>query len=303
MQSGKPGRRVPNARSGTARAARQLPARAEVGDLGRVRRLEAEGVDHVRADDRRLVDLHRSPGNPAGHVPALAAAAEEHFGTPTSPAAPSFTAGLGGMGGAQPLAATMAGAAILCVEIDPTRIERRLETLSSTRWRGSRWTTGSSGCVPRRGERRPLSVGLLGNAGRDLPRARFRRGEVFDLVTDQTAAHDPLVGYVPAEVPIEEAEQLRSPRPPSGYLELAFAVVDRSPTARQWSTSSASDATFSIMATTCAVRPVRVGSTGFRLSRIRAGLHPTTLLRRRRSVSMGCALRRPRRHPQRTGRS
>ena len=106
-----------------------------------------------------------------------------------------LTAGLGGMGGAQPLAATMAGAAILCIEVDPTRIERRLET----RYLDEVAETLDDALARVRAaasEGRALSVGLVGNAAEVVPELA-RRGEHFDLVTDQTAAHDPLTGYVP----------------------------------------------------------------------------------------------------------
>jgi urocanate hydratase len=122
------------------------------------------------------------------------------------------------MGGAQPLAATMTGAAILCVEVDPSRIRRRLET---------RYLDEATESLDDAIERvraaaaagRPLSVGLLGNAALVLPELA-RRGERFDLVTDQTAAHDPLLGYIPSELPFEEAARFRERRPEE-YLRLA----------------------------------------------------------------------------------
>src|SRR5918994_2136376 len=122
------------------------------------------------------------------------------------------------MGGAQPLAATMAGAAILCVEVDRSRIERRLET----RYLDEVADTLDDGLARVRAaaaESRALSVGVLGNAASVFPELAAR-GEHFDLVTDQTAAHDPLTGYVPAEVPFEEAAALRE-RDPDAYLRLA----------------------------------------------------------------------------------
>ncbi|MGH2995338.1 MAG: urocanate hydratase, partial [Gaiellaceae bacterium] len=130
----------------------------------------------------------------------------------------------GGMGGAQPLAATMAGAAILCVEVDPTRIERRLET---------RYLDESADSLDAAVERvraaasegRALSVGLLGNAAEIVPELA-RRGEGFDLVTDQTAAHDPLNGYVPAGLSVEEAAELRR-RDPDEYLRRARDSIAR----------------------------------------------------------------------------
>jgi urocanate hydratase len=153
-----------------------------------------------------------------GTYQTFAAAAEKHFGGPDLAGRTILTAGLGGMGGAQPLAATMTGAAILCVEVDPSRIERRLET------RYLDEATDSLDDAVRRvraaaSERRPLSVGLLGNAALVFPELA-RRGEVFDLVTDQTAAHDPLTGYIPSELPFEEAARFRE-RNPDEYLKLA----------------------------------------------------------------------------------
>ena len=134
-----------------------------------------------------------------------------------------LTAGLGGMGGAQPLAATMAGAAILCVDVDQRSIDRRLET----RYVDEQATTLDDALARVReaaAERRPLSVALRGNAADVLPEL-VARGETFDLVTDQTAAHDPLTGYVPAEVPFEEAAALRERDP--ARVPAARLGVDR----------------------------------------------------------------------------
>ena len=100
------------------------------------------------------------------------------------------------MGGAQPLAATMAGAAILCVEVDQRSIDRRL----ATRYVDEQASSLDDAVARVRAaaaEGRPLSVALLGNAADVFPEL-VARGERFDLVTDQTAAHDPLTGYVPA---------------------------------------------------------------------------------------------------------
>jgi urocanate hydratase len=142
-----------------------------------------------------------------GTYQTFAAAGEQHFGADGLAGRTILTAGLGGMGGAQPLAGTLAGAAILCVEVDPARIQRRLETgyldeaTDSLEDALGRLRAAAS-------ERRPLSVGLLGNAAEVVPELA-RRGEHFDLVTDQTAAHDPLTGYVPAGLSVEEAAALR----------------------------------------------------------------------------------------------
>ena len=159
-----------------------------------------------------------------GTYQTFAAAGERHFGAPDLSGRTILTAGLGGMGGAQPLAGTMAGAAILCVEVDPARIERRLETryldeaTESVDDALARIRSAAS-------DGRALSVGLLGNAADVVPEL-VRRGEHFDLVTDQTAAHDPLTGYIPAGLSVEEAAALRA-ADPDEYLSRARASIVR----------------------------------------------------------------------------
>jgi urocanate hydratase len=139
------------------------------------------------------------------------AAGEKHFGSPDLSGRTILTAGLGGMGGAQPLAGTLAGAAVLCIEVDPARIRRRLETrYLDEATEDLDEALGRIRAAARDGE--ALSVGLLGNAA-DLVPELARRGEHFDLVTDQTAAHDPLNGYVPSGLDVEAAAMLRSADP------------------------------------------------------------------------------------------
>jgi urocanate hydratase len=124
--------------------------------------------------------------------------------------------GLGGMGGAQPLAATMNGAAFLGVEVDRARIERRLQTGYC-----DRLATDLDEALAALGEaqrqRRPLSVGLVGNVAEVLP-ALVARGVRPDVVTDQTAAHDLRTGYIPAGITLPEAARLRA-EDPRGYEE------------------------------------------------------------------------------------
>jgi len=159
-----------------------------------------------------------------GTYQTFAAAGEQHFGTADLAGRTILTAGLGGMGGAQPLAATMSGAAILCIEVDPTRIQRRLETGYLDR--ASESLDEALGLVREAAaERRPLSVGLLGNAAEVVPELAGRR-ESFDLVTDQTAAHDPLTGYIPAGLSLEEADALRA-GDPDEYLKRARQSIAR----------------------------------------------------------------------------
>jgi urocanate hydratase len=159
-----------------------------------------------------------------GTYQTFAAAGETHFGSSDLSGRTILTAGLGGMGGAQPLAATMAGAATLCIEVDPTRIERRV----ATRYLDEQ-TDSLDDAVARvreaATEGRPLSVGLLGNAAEVVPELA-RRGETFDFVTDQTAAHDPLNGYVPIGLSVEDAAELRA-RDPDEYLRRASESIAR----------------------------------------------------------------------------
>jgi urocanate hydratase len=153
-----------------------------------------------------------------GTYQTFAAAGEKHFGSPDLRGRTILTAGLGGMGGAQPLAATMAGAAILCIEVDPARIERRL----ATRYLDEASESLDDALARVRSAAsadRPLSVGLLGNAAEIVPELS-QRSESFDLVTDQTAAHDPLNGYVPAGLGVDEAASLRA-SDPDEYLRRA----------------------------------------------------------------------------------
>ena len=159
-----------------------------------------------------------------GTYQTFAAAGETHFGSPDLAGRTILTAGLGGMGGAQPLAGTMAGAAILCVEVDPARLERRLET----RYLDEATESLDDALARIRAasaERRALSVGLLGNAAELIPELA-RRGEHFDLVTDQTAAHDPLTGYIPVGLTVEAAAALRE-SDPDEYLSRARVSIVR----------------------------------------------------------------------------
>ncbi len=126
------------------------------------------------------------------------------------------TAGLGGMGGAQPLAVTMCGGAALCIEVEISRIERRIKT-GYLDERAADLDDALSRLRTAASEGRALSVGLVGNASEILPELA-RRHEPIDVVTDQTSAHDPLNGYIPAGLTIEQAEVLRR-SDPDEYLK------------------------------------------------------------------------------------
>jgi urocanate hydratase len=186
------------------------------------RRLEAEGLTMFGQMTAGSWIYIGTQGILQGTYQTFCAAGEAHFGSPDLAGRTILTAGLGGMGGAQPLAATMAGAAILCVEVDQRSIDRRLDT----RYVDEQAPTLDEALARVRAaaaERRPLSVALRANAADVFPELATR-GEAFDLVTDQTAAHDPLTGYVPAEVPFEEAAALRE-RDPAEYLRLASESI------------------------------------------------------------------------------
>jgi urocanate hydratase len=153
-----------------------------------------------------------------GTYETFAAAARQHFGGDLRGRL-VLTGGLGGMGGAQPLAATMNGAVILCAEVDRRRIERRLEkkyldVMETDLDRALKIA------LEAKEKKQPLSIGLLMNAAEVFPEF-VRRGVIPDLVTDQTSAHDELNGYVPHGIPYEEALQLRR-SDPKKYIEMAY---------------------------------------------------------------------------------
>jgi urocanate hydratase len=155
-----------------------------------------------------------SQGILQGTYETFAAVARKRFGG-TLAGRLVVTAGLGGMGGAQPLAVTMNDGVALCVEIDRRRIERRIET-GYLDERAADLDDALARCEAAVRERRPLSIGLLGNAAEIVPEL-VRRGAPVDVVTDQTSAHDPLIGYVPAGLTLEQADVLRD-RDPEDYL-------------------------------------------------------------------------------------
>jgi urocanate hydratase len=134
----------------------------------------------------------------------------------------TVTAGLGGMGGAQPLAVTMNGGVVLCIEVERERIERRLQTRYLDEVADS-LDDAIARCEAARRERRALSVGLEGNAAAIMPEL-LRRGFAADIVTDQTSAHDPLVGYVPDRMTVAEANALRA-SDPDEYVRRSRAAI------------------------------------------------------------------------------
>jgi urocanate hydratase len=151
-----------------------------------------------------------SQGIVQGTYETFAEAGRQHYGGDLA-GRWILTGGLGGMGGAQPLAATMAGASLLSVECQPSRIEKRIETGYLDTWTKSldeALKIIQAACA----KKEPVSVGLLGNAAEIFPEL-VRRGVRPDIVTDQTSAHDPLNGYLPAGWTLDEAEERRRTDP------------------------------------------------------------------------------------------
>ncbi len=156
-----------------------------------------------------------------GTYETFAEAARQHFGGSLAGTL-TVTAGLGGMGGAQPLAITMNGGAGLIVEADPQRIKRRVDNGYC-----DEWTDDLDEALRRveaaRKEQRALSVALLGNAAEVLPEL-LKRDVQVDVMTDQTSAHDALGGYIPAEISLEDAIKLRESAPEI-YTERSMASM------------------------------------------------------------------------------
>jgi urocanate hydratase len=158
-----------------------------------------------------------SQGIVQGTFETFAAAAERHFGGSLEGKL-VVSGGMGGMGGAQPLAATMNGASFLGIDVDPVRIQKRIasgycDRMASTLDEALAILDG----------RPPISVGLVGNCAEILPEM-VRRGIVPDVLTDQTSAHDPLNGYVPAGYSLSEAASLRN-SDPQGYIARSVASM------------------------------------------------------------------------------
>jgi urocanate hydratase len=156
-----------------------------------------------------------------GTYETFGAVAQRHFGGSLAGRI-VLTGGLGGMGGAQPLAATMNGGICLAVEVDPARVQRRLETRYLDKATAS-LDEALAWCEAARRAGTALSVGLIGNCAEVLP-ALVARGFVPDVLTDQTSAHDTLHGYVPAGLPLAAARALRT-ADPADYIRRAVASI------------------------------------------------------------------------------
>jgi urocanate hydratase len=153
-----------------------------------------------------------------GTYETFAALAKKHFNADLA-GKWVLTGGMGGMGGAQPLSVTFNHGAVLCVEVDPARIQRRLDTkycnkMTTNLDEALAWVKGAAA------DKKPLSVGLVGNCAEVLPEI-LKRGEIPDVLTDQTSAHDELNGYIPEGLSLDEAAKLRQENPDE-YIRRAY---------------------------------------------------------------------------------
>ncbi|NDI34943.1 urocanate hydratase [Chengkuizengella sediminis] len=158
-----------------------------------------------------------------GTYETFAEAAKQHFqnslkGTIT------VTAGLGGMGGAQPLSVTMNDGVVIAIEVDKTRIQRRIDTKYCDVMVES-LDEAIELALEAKQKKKPLSIGLLGNASEILPEM-IERNFIPDLVTDQTSSHDPLNGYLPEEMTLEQGDKLRQDDPDQ-YIRLAKSSIKK----------------------------------------------------------------------------
>lgn len=144
-----------------------------------------------------------------GTYETFAAVADKRFGG-TLAGTLTLTGGVGGMGGAQPLAVTMNDGACLCVDVDPTRLQRRVEHRYLDEWTDN-LDTAIARVLEAKKNRKPLSVGLLGNAATIFPEL-LRRGVEIDIVTDQTSAHDPL-SYLPEGIELADWQEYAEKKP------------------------------------------------------------------------------------------
>ena len=167
----------------------------------------------------------------------------------------TLTAGLGGMGGAQPLAVTINGGVALCLDVDPARIQRRLDTRYLDVLAES-MDDAVARAIAARDAREAISIGLCANAASALPEL-LARGFPADIVTDQTSAHDPLNGYVPDRMTMAEADTLRA-GDPEEYLRRSRAAIAAHCSAMVNYLDRG--ARCSTTATRCAPRPVSAAS-------------------------------------------
>ena len=287
-------RRLPDEPVRAARPDRELAARPALGDLGRVPPARGARPDDVRPDDGGELDLHRQPGDPAGHLPDLRGGrrAALRLRRPRRPDDPDRRARRDGRRAAAARRRSQARRSCASRSI-PSESGGGSRRATWTR-RPSRWTTRWSGCAPPRAEGRALSVGLLGNAAELVPELA-RRGEAFDFVTDQTAAHDPLTGYVPAGPRRRGCRCVARERP--RRVPAPRARVDRRATSRGCSSTSERGSYVFDYGNNLRGEALEAGRRGrLRIPGLRPGLYPAALLPRRGALPLGRALGRSGRH-------
>ena len=185
------------------------------------RKLEAEGLIMYGQMTAGSWIYIGTQGILQGTYETFAAAAEKHFNSDLKGKL-VVSAGLGGMGGAQPLAVTMNDGVFLGIEIDPSRIERRIKE-GYCNIMVENLDTALDIAMQTKRAKEPLSIGLVGNAADIIPELA-RRGFVPDLLTDQTSAHDTLNGYVPSGLSLEQAKELRKTNPQE-YIKRAVESI------------------------------------------------------------------------------
>ena len=268
-------RRVPHPSRRAARAHRQRAARARAGATGSTSgEYEAMGLTMYGQMTAGSWIYIGTQGILQGTYETFGACARTHFGGSLAGRL-VLSAGLGGMGGAQPLAVTLNGGVGLFVEVDRERIERRLRLRYVDRVAAS-LDEALGWAEEARARREPLSIALHGNAAEVHPELA-RRGVRFDVVTDQTAAHDMMNGYVPAGLSVAEAAALRGAR--AEGVPAARVRVDRRPDAGDARVPARGRRSSSTTATTSGARPRTRGSPTSAYPGLRPRVHPPALLR------------------------
>ena len=232
-----------------------------------------------------------SQGIVQGTFETFSAAGEKHFGGDLAGKL-IVSGGMGGMGGAQPLAATMTGAAFLGIDVDPERIKKRLKTgycdfMVTTLDEALRILKNAVR------KKENVSVGLVGNCADIIPELADR-GVVPDILTDQTSAHDPLNGYVPNGMTLAEALELRKQR--SEGVSGEVARCDGPSRGRHVALAENGRGHLRLRQQHSHIRIPARSKERLRLSGIRAGLYSSAFLRRARTVPLGRALGRAFRH-------
>ena len=252
------GRRDAHPRVGAAGADRELQPGRRLGQLGGVPAARGPRADDVRPDDRRLVDLHRHPGHPAGHLRDVRRGRRQAVSAARWPGTITLTAGLGGMGGAQPLAVTMNDGVVICIECDDVPHQAAHRAPLPRRAGRLPRRTRVELAVEARDARRPLSIGVLGNAAEMVP-------ALLEQERADRHRHRPDLRARPAVLPAGRRRLRglgrRCGQGP-GRAHRAGAGVDGRARARRWWGSRTAAPRCSTTATRSATRPARAATTG-----------------------------------------